>query len=181
MSMAKRSQCYLRIRERGASARAPLGASSLFTICALPSIPTHHTLYVSILQEAMSSNIHPPSRSPSPPPDAPIAEAPGPRATGLQRMFDTTVKATLAKCSSTGFASCFPTPAKACPEQLEHIRTQLVEQLDRTWRANFDKIMKDREVVKSLNSLDQCITDAKSRKTRAEESANGGSVEIPTA
>jgi kinetochore protein NNF1 len=39
--------------------------------------------------------------------------------------------------------------------------------------------MERRNVVKLLNSLDQCIEDAKLRKKRAEASANDGPVETP--
>lgn len=39
--------------------------------------------------------------------------------------------------------------------------------------------MKKRDVVRSLNALDQGIEDAKLRKKRAEQSANGGPVEVP--
>lgn len=41
--------------------------------------------------------------------------------------------------------------------------------------------MKKRDVVRSLNGLDQCIEDAKARKKRADENANGGPVEVPKA
>jgi kinetochore protein NNF1 len=54
-----------------------------------------------------------------------------------------------------------------------------VDQLDRTWKTNFEDIMERRNVVRLLNSLDQCIEDAKLRKKRAEASANGGPVETP--
>jgi kinetochore protein NNF1 len=56
-----------------------------------------------------------------------------------------------------------------------------VDQLDRTWKTNFEDIMERRNVVKLLNSLDQCIEDAKLRKKRAELGANGGPVETPVA
>ena len=59
------------------------------------------------------------------------------------------------------------------------MRGQIVDQLDRTWKTNFEDIMERRNVVKLLNLLDQCIEDAKLRKKRAELSANGGPVETP--
>lgn len=39
--------------------------------------------------------------------------------------------------------------------------------------------MTERNVVPSLNGLDQAIADAKKRKERAEVAANGGPVEAP--
>jgi kinetochore protein NNF1 len=121
----------------------------------------------------------PTSRSPSPVPARPIAEAPGPRAQGLVNIFNQAVKATLDKCSAANFASCFPTAAQYSPEVLENLRSQIVDQLDRTWKTNFDDIMARRNVVQLLNSLDQCIEDARLRKKRAEAAANGGPVEAP--
>lgn len=119
------------------------------------------------------------SRSPSPVPAPPIAEAPGPRAQGLVKIFEQAVRATLDKCSAANFASCFPTAAQYSPEVLENLRSQIVDQLDRTWKTNFDDILARRNVVQLLNSLDQCIEDARVRKKRAEAAANGGPVKTP--
>ncbi|KAF2275007.1 Nnf1-domain-containing protein [Westerdykella ornata] len=129
----------------------------------------------------MPSATNPELRSPSPTPAPPIAETPGPRAAGLLKVFDGAVKSTLDKCSPNNFASCFPTIAEYNPDALESIRTQIIDQLDRAWRANFEEILKKRDVVKSLNGLDQCIEDAKRRKKKAEEDANGGPIEVPRA
>ncbi|KAH7127007.1 Nnf1-domain-containing protein [Dendryphion nanum] len=128
----------------------------------------------------MPSATEPTSRSPSPTPAPPVAEAPGPRAQGLIRVYDQAIKATLDKCSSQGFASCFPTLESYNPDVLEDLRKQIVDQLDRAWRANFEDIMTRRNVVKSINALEQCIDDAKLRKARAEAASNGGPVEVPT-
>jgi kinetochore protein NNF1 len=125
--------------------------------------------------------MEPASRSPSPVPAPPIAVTPGPRAAGLLKVFDGAVKSTLDKCSPNSFASCFPTIAEYNPEALDSIRTQIVDQLDRAWRMNFEDIIKRRDVVKALNGLDQCIEDARKRKKLAEERANGGPVEVPIA
>jgi kinetochore protein NNF1 len=127
----------------------------------------------------MPSAPDPESRSPSPTPAPPIADAPGPRAQGLVNVFNQASKATLDKCSSKNFASCFPTAAQYSPEVLDNLRGQIFDQLDRTWKTNFDDILERRNVVKLLNSLDRCIEDAKLRKKRAEVSANGGPVETP--
>ncbi|KAI0585284.1 Nnf1-domain-containing protein [Pyrenophora tritici-repentis] len=127
----------------------------------------------------MPTATEPNSRSPSPTPAPPIADAPGPRAQGLINVFNQASKATLDKCSAKNFASCFPTAAQYSPEVLDNLRGQIVDQLDRTWKSNFEDIMERRNVVKLLNSLDQCIEDAKLRKKRAESNANGGPVETP--
>ncbi len=127
----------------------------------------------------MPTATNPASRSPSPTPAPPIADAPGPRAQGLINVFNQASKATLDKCSAKNFAACFPTAAQYSPEVLDNLRGQIVDQLDRTWKTNFEDIMERRNVVKLLNSLDQCIEDAKLRKKRAEASANGGPVETP--
>ncbi|PSN63121.1 Nnf1-domain-containing protein [Corynespora cassiicola Philippines] len=127
----------------------------------------------------MPAATKPDSRSPSPDPAPPIAETPGPRAQGLINVFNQAVKATLDKCSPANFASCFPTAAEYSPEVLDSLRLQIIDQLDRTWKGNFEDIMARRNVVQLLNSLDQCIEDAKTRKKRAEANANGGPVETP--
>ncbi|KAH7405892.1 Nnf1-domain-containing protein [Phaeosphaeria sp. MPI-PUGE-AT-0046c] len=127
----------------------------------------------------MPSAMEPASRSPSPTSAPPIADAPGPRAQGLINVFNQASKATLDKCSSKNFASCFPTAAQYSPEVLDNLRGQIVDQLDRTWKSNFDDIMERRNVVKLLNGLDQCIEDAKLRKKRAEVGANGGPIDVP--
>lgn len=127
----------------------------------------------------MPAAAQPPSRSPSPAPAPPVAETPGPRAQGLINVFNQASKATLDKCSAKNFASCFPTAAQYAPETLEGLRSQIIDQLDRTWKVNFEEILKKRDVVKLVNELEQCIEDAKLRKKRAEASANGASVEAP--
>ncbi|KAJ4286251.1 hypothetical protein N0V90_013285 [Kalmusia sp. IMI 367209] len=125
----------------------------------------------------MPAATRPESRSPSPPPAPPIADTPGPRAQGLINIFNQAVKATLDKCSPTNFASCFPSAAQEAPEVVGGLRSQILDQLDREWKTNFDNVMARRNVVQLLNSLDQCIEDARLRKKRAE--ANGGPVETP--
>jgi kinetochore protein NNF1 len=122
----------------------------------------------------MPGATQPESRSPSPVPPPPIADTPGPRAQGLVNIYNQAVEATLKKCSTSNFASCFPTVP---PETLEHLRSQVLNQLQRTWKLNFDEIMAKRNVVQLLNSLDRSIEDARLRKKRAE--ANGGPVETP--
>ncbi|KAF2007274.1 Nnf1-domain-containing protein [Amniculicola lignicola CBS 123094] len=127
----------------------------------------------------MPSATEPTSRSPSPAPAPPLAEAPGTRAQGLINVYNSAIGSTLKKCSTNNFASCFPTAAQYNPEVLEHMRQQMVNQLDMTWKANFEALLKERDVVRSLNALDRYVEDAKNRKAKAEKNANGGPVEVP--
>jgi hypothetical protein len=157
---------------RGVLARAALGAP-VNNRSTRSSTTTQHSY------STMPTATNAPSRSPSPAPAPPVAEAPGHRAQGLINVFNKASKATLDKCSSENFASCFPTAAQYAPETLEGLRSQIVDQLDRTWKANFEEILKKRDVVKLVNELEQCIEDAKLRKKRAEASANGGPVDVP--
>lgn len=127
----------------------------------------------------MPSPAKPRSRSHSPVPAPPLAESPGPRAAGLINVFNNAVKATLDKLSNDSFAGCFPTTAKYKPDVLDDVRRQLTSQLDHAWKNNFESILAQRNVIQSLNSLDQCIEDARARKKKAELDANGGPVENP--
>lgn len=119
------------------------------------------------------------SRSPSPPAAPPVAESPGPRATALINVFNNAHDATLKKCSYNSFAACFPTAAQYVPETVDQMWRDFTGQLGRTWKDDFEGILAERDVVRSLNSLDQCINDAKKRKERAEKEANGAPVEAP--
>ncbi|OCK85423.1 Nnf1-domain-containing protein [Lepidopterella palustris CBS 459.81] len=127
----------------------------------------------------MPAAANPSSRSPSPPAPPPLAESPGPRATALINVFNNALEATLRKCSYSSFAACFPTPAKYVPESLDALWRDFTGKLGQVWKAEFDNILTERKVVQSLNSLDQCIADAKNRKERAELNTNGGPVEVP--
>ena len=110
----------------------------------------------------------------------PVALTPGPRAQGLLNVFTQASKATLDKCSASNFAACFPTAAQYSPATLEELRSQIVSQLERAWRSNFEDILARRDVVRLLNELDTCIEDAKVRKRKAEEKAREGKgVEVP--
>ncbi|KAF2197749.1 Nnf1-domain-containing protein [Delitschia confertaspora ATCC 74209] len=123
--------------------------------------------------------MNPNSRSPSPVPAAPVQESPGIRAAGLINVFNTAIKSTLDKCSYNSFAACFPTTAQYKPDVLDDVRRQLTSQLEHAWKNNFESILAQRNVVQSLNSLDQYIDDARTRKKKAEVEAEGGVVEPP--
>lgn len=118
-------------------------------------------------------------RSPSPVPPPPVAAAPGPRATALQKLYGDAITHVLKTCSYNNFASCFPTPAKEVPDSLRHLHEQFTDRLGASMRINFEQILAERNVVPSLNELDGLIEDAKKRKAKAEEEANGGPVQAP--
>lgn len=118
-------------------------------------------------------------RSPSPAPPPPVAAAPGPRATALQKLYGDAIAHVLKTCSYSNFASCFPTPAKQVPDSLRHLHEQFTDRLGASMRMNFEQILTERNVVPSLNELDGLIEDAKKRKTKAEEDADGQPVQTP--
>lgn len=127
----------------------------------------------------MPATTNVPSRSPSPAAPPPLGESPGPRATALINVFNNALDATLKKCSYNSFAACFPTAAQYVPESLDALWRDFTGKLGQVWKSEFDSILVERNVVQSLNSLDQCIVDAKKRKELAEASSNGGPVEVP--
>ena len=118
-------------------------------------------------------------RSPSPAPPPPVAAAPGPRATALQKLYGDAIAHVLKTCSYSNFASCFPTPAKQVPDSLRHLHEQFTDRLGASMRMNFDQILTERNVVPSLNELDGLIEDAKKRKTKAEDDADGQPIQTP--
>lgn len=119
-------------------------------------------------------------RSPSPAPAAPIASAPGPRATALQRLYTEAIAHVIKTCSYTHFAACFPTPAKHVNESLHGLYDQFTQQLHDTAHKEFGKIMEERNVVPSLNALDGLVEEARRRRDNAVANAADGKVEPPT-
>jgi kinetochore protein NNF1 len=107
------------------------------------------------------------SASPSPPPQAPIATAPGPRATALQKVFSGALSSSLKANSYANFSACFPTPAKYCPTALEGVWKQLNSRLEEECTKDFEKIMGERSVIEGLNQWDALMEDARRRKNRA--------------
>ena len=75
------------------------------------------------------------SRSPSPVTAPPIAAAPGPRASALQKLYADAVAHTIKTCSYKNFASCFPTPAKAAPEAMKDLHADFVDKLHHSCKA----------------------------------------------
>ncbi|KIW65662.1 hypothetical protein PV04_07902 [Phialophora macrospora] len=109
------------------------------------------------------------SGSPSPPPQTPVASAPGPRATALQKVFAGALSASIKANSYANFSSCFPTPAKYCPNALEGVWAQLNTRLEQECIRDFEQILEDRQVVEGLNQWEDMIEDARKRKDRAVE------------
>ena len=114
------------------------------------------------------------STSPSPPPQVPIAGAPGPRAAALQKVYAGALSSSLKANSYANFSACFPTPAKYCPTALEGVWKQLNTRLEEECNKDFDKILDERSVIEGLNQWDALIEDARRRKNRAVEGESLG-------
>lgn len=126
----------------------------------------------------------PTSRSPSPvqasPVQAPpVQQTPGPRAAALQKLYSDAISHTLRTCSYSNFASSFPTPASHAPDAMKRLHSDFVEKLHRSCKLNFDQILRDRQVVASLNDLDRLVDDARRRKAAAEQATNRQPVQPP--
>lgn len=136
------------------------------------------------------------SRSPSPATDPPIAAAPGPRASALQKLYADAIAHTVKTCNYNNFASCFPTPAKHAPEAMKELHSDFIQKLHHSCKAspsrpapyysanwliqeNFDIVLRDRDVVASLNDLDRLVEDARRRRAKAQEAAAGQPVQQP--
>ena len=107
--------------------------------------------------------------SPSPPPEAPLTSAQGPRAAALQKVFTGALSASLKVNSYSNFSSCFPTPANYCPAALEGVWQQLNTRLEQECLRDFDQVLEDRHVVEGLNQWESMIEEARRRKDRAVE------------
>ncbi|KAF2399719.1 Nnf1-domain-containing protein [Trichodelitschia bisporula] len=112
-----------------------------------------------------------PLHSPSPPPPQPQDLTPGHRATVFQTAFEKALDATLKKCSYDNFAACFPTIAERRGEVLREFWRNFTDRLNTVCKDEFQAILKERNVVASLNSLDRLVAEAKARKAAAEGSA----------
>lgn len=119
-------------------------------------------------QPEAGENTEPSAASPSRPPPAPIPLTPGPRASRLQDIYSKALRATLKSNSYENFAACFPTPARHVPASLESVHRQLNAKLEESATAEFNEIIKEREVIKGLNELDRLVGEAKRRKSQGE-------------
>ncbi|KAL2863483.1 putative cAMP receptor-like protein [Aspergillus lucknowensis] len=115
--------------------------------------------------------------SPSPPPQPPIPQTPGPRVTRLQEIYSQALLRTLRANSYANFAACFPTPAKHVPASLENVWRQLNTKLEESATAEFEDILNERDAVRQLNELDRLVGEARARKeasTAAAAAAGNG-------
>ncbi|KAI4187906.1 MAG: hypothetical protein LQ346_005417 [Caloplaca aetnensis] len=109
------------------------------------------------------------ARSPSPPPQPPVAQTPGPRAAQFQKLFGDALNHTLRNCSYSKFSACFPTPARLAPQTLTLIWQQITTKVEASAKKEFDDIMIERDVVAGLNELERLVGEARSRKERGVE------------
>lgn len=109
------------------------------------------------------------ARSPSPPPQPPVAQTPGPRAAQFHKLFGDALNHTIRTCSYSKFSACFPTPAKYASQTLNSIWQQITTKVEASAKKEFDDIMVERDVVAGLNELERLVTEAKSRKDRGVE------------
>ncbi|KAF1353558.1 Nnf1-domain-containing protein [Delphinella strobiligena] len=119
------------------------------------------------------------SRSPSPATAPPIAAAPGPRASALQKLYADAIAHTVKTCNYNNFAECFPTPAKHTPEAMKELHSDFIQKLHHSCKENFHVVLRDRDVVASLNDLDRLVEDARRRRAKAQEAAAGQPVQHP--
>lgn len=88
------------------------------------------------------------ARSPSPPPAPPLARAPGPRATALQKVFNDALSHTLRACSYNNFAECFPTPAKYVPQALDGLHRDFVGKLEEMCKVSRTTVTPSQELIR---------------------------------
>lgn len=110
--------------------------------------------------------------TPSPAPPAPVAVTPGPRASRFQDIYHKALRATVKANSYENFAACFPTPARHVPASLASVHRQLNAKLEEGATAEFNEVLKEREVVKGLNELDRLVGDARRRKNDGESESS---------
>ncbi|KAL4747587.1 hypothetical protein BDW72DRAFT_196593 [Aspergillus terricola var. indicus] len=121
-------------------------------------------------------------QSPSPPPQPPIAQTPGPRVTRLQEIYALALTRTLRANSYANFAACFPTPAKHVPASLENVWRQLNAKLEESAKAEFEEILAERDAIAQLNELDRLVGEARARRdgaAAAGENGNGDKERVP--
>ncbi|KAL2817244.1 Nnf1-domain-containing protein [Aspergillus cavernicola] len=111
--------------------------------------------------------------SPSPPPQPPIAQTPGPRVTRLQEIYAQALARTVRANSYANFAACFPTPAHHVPASLENVWRQLNAKLEESATAEFEDILVERDVIGQLNELDRLVGEARVR-SEARGAGEGG-------
>ncbi|KAL4915598.1 Nnf1-domain-containing protein [Aspergillus aurantiobrunneus] len=129
--------------------------------------------YASSFMAEEPNNSHREDQSPSPPPQPPIAQTPGPRVTRLQEIYSQALARTLRANSYANFAACFPTPAKHVPASLEGVWRQLNAKLQESAKAEFESILVERDAIAQLNELDRLVGEARARKEGAKNDNDG--------
>lgn len=97
---------------------------------------------------------------------------PGPRASRFQDIYHKALRATVKANSYENFAACFPTPARHVPASLESVHRQLNAKLEEGATAEFNEILKERDVIKGLNELDRLVGDARRRRDDGESESS---------
>jgi kinetochore protein NNF1 len=69
-------------------------------------------------------------KSPSPYPEPPTTQTPGPRATAFLNLYQKTLSTTLRTISYDNFAACFPTIATNAPGNLRGLHKAMIERLE---------------------------------------------------
>lgn len=123
-----------------------------------------------------------PDAAAAPPTTTEPAVIPGPRAQRLLDLYARSLSHTMGKLSWGNFAACYPTFARRNEPVLKQIQQQMVTKLQakcevRTyppsssqanqgneWQAEFETIIKTRNVVPRLNELEQIAADAHARR-----------------
>lgn len=76
-------------------------------------------------------------RSPSPPPSAPTASTPGPRASAFITLYNNALSNTLKSISYESFAACFPLIAQQAPDSLRAMHGAFVGRLEGFAKVRF--------------------------------------------
>ncbi|KAI9882287.1 MAG: hypothetical protein M1823_005965 [Watsoniomyces obsoletus] len=93
---------------------------------------------------------------------------PGHRATALQNIYNEALTHTVKTITYDRFAACFPTPAAYCPESLKKVWSQMMGRFEELAKNEFEDILRERDVVRLLNELDDLVAQAWERKRKAE-------------
>ena len=137
-------------------------------------------LHSNIMSYSHNSPVEITPQEPSVPGDAysltTSAVSQGPRATALTTAICSALAQTLKTISYPHFASCFPTIATNRASNLAAVHNQMIERLEALARNEFASILDERDVVRSLNELDNLIQDARRRRVAA---GDDGATEAP--
>ena len=100
---------------------------------------------------------------------------PGPRAQRLQQVHAASLGKTLDKLSWDNFKQCYPVATSRAESTMRKVHTQMVEQLRKKCKREFESILDNRDVIALLNELERLADDAAARREVHPEE-----LEIPT-